>query len=248
MRKLNLNIDYFKSIDNEEKAYWLGFLMADGCICKTNKNGSYDRIIIPLKSSDEGHLLKFKTSLSYEGSIKTKTATHNTKGFTYTTSQLRINSKSMCDDLIKYGVVPNKTGKENLPNLNPQLTRHFIRGFFDGDGSVMIKKNRNTGRVSIGSASLEILENINKFLINNVGINFPIYKENRYSIPFYKMDSCHKERNMKFLSFIYDDSTIYLNRKFNKYIELYCPPTQRCVENNLVNCGESLRDLTTKYI
>lgn len=226
MRKLKLNINYFKDIDTEDKAYWLGFLMADGCICRTNKEGSYDRIAIPLKTSDIEHLNKFKQSLDYEGDIRTKTATHNTKGFEYTTSQLRINSKAMCDDLISYGVIPNKTGKEILPELRNDLIRHFIRGFFDGDGSVMKKKNRNTGRVSLGSASLTILNSINTFLKTEIGIEFPIYEENRYQIPFYKMDSCSRSRNEKFLSLLYEDSNLYLDRKYNKYIELYCPPTQ----------------------
>lgn len=224
LRKLKLNTEYFKSIDSEDKAYWLGFLMADGCVCKTNKNGSYDRIAIPLKSSDVDHLNKFKICIEYEGDIRTKTAIHKTKGFTYTTSQLRISSKPMCDDLAKYGIVPNKTGKEILPELNPILIRHFIRGFFDGDGSVMKKKSRNTGRVSLGSSSLSILESINEFLESELGIRMPIYEENRYNVPFYKMDSCNKSRNEKFLSLLYKDSNVYLDRKYNKYIELYCPP------------------------
>ena len=61
----SFNIHYFDSIDTEEKAYWLGFLFADGAV--TQYNHSYD-IELSLKIDDKEHVEKFAKTLNYENS------------------------------------------------------------------------------------------------------------------------------------------------------------------------------------
>ena len=62
IRKHFFNENYFENIDTEEKAYWLGFISADGSICKSSKYNSY-RLVLNLNRLDEHHILKFKNAI-----------------------------------------------------------------------------------------------------------------------------------------------------------------------------------------
>lgn len=215
-RKRYLNEHYFDVIDSEEKAYWLGFIMADGCITQTDKKYPANRFHFCLKKSDGEfeHLTKFLDAIEgrdYE--IKERESVNKTLGFETSIYELRINSKIFVQSLVSNGVSMNKTGKELIPSTVPHdLVRHFIRGFFDGDGSITKHK-----AVRIGSSSRLILEQINEYLLYHD--RFKIYTEQKYKIPFYYFDSrCH-ERNLKFLDCIYRDATVYLERKFQRYLE-----------------------------
>lgn len=218
-RKYNINSDYFEIIDSEDKAYWLGYLMADGNISKSNKNGNYDRLTVNCSPKDIEHLSKFKKCLDYEGDIKSSHKHHNTKNFDYDISEVRINCLKMCNDLILLGVVPNKTGKESFPQLENSLKRHFVRGFFDGDGSLTKK-----GYFRIGSCSLKILEDISSFIKDEINEVLKIYSTDKYNYTFYTFDSGSQVRNKKIMDLLYKDSSIYLQRKYERYIEKYCSP------------------------
>ena len=92
-RKNNLNHDFFESIDSEEKAYWLGFIMADGCVYK-GSDGSSLRLQINLKGSDVEHLQKFQNAIGSSYKIQTKMIK------TSNVCILKVNSTKMCQDLI----------------------------------------------------------------------------------------------------------------------------------------------------
>ena len=120
------------------------------------------------------------------------------------------------------GITENKTGKELIPETVPKhLVKHFIRGFFDGDGC--IKKD---GRISLGSSSLVILEQINKIIKDELKFTFKIYERKEYKVPFYLFESSNSKEIKLFLDYIYSNSTIYLKRKFNMYLSIVCPPLQ----------------------
>lgn len=70
-RKHKLNKSYFASIDSEEKAYWLGFLMADGCVYKGSSKNSY-RLQINLSFNDRDCLEKLNESIESDYDIKDK--------------------------------------------------------------------------------------------------------------------------------------------------------------------------------
>ena len=115
--------NYFEKIDTERKAYFLGFLMADGCI--TERHKSQTCIAMQLKSTDEYILYELKKELKTENKVGFSPARSH--------SQLKIHSDKMVEDLAKYGVVSKKTGKEVFPEdkIPQSLQHHFIRGFFD---------------------------------------------------------------------------------------------------------------------
>jgi hypothetical protein len=132
-----VTIDLFDSW-SAEMAYILGFAMADGSI----RHKDYCK--------SDGYALAFNLQLDdieVLNFIKNRTQTKAsviTRKFTGSDSIYReqcsivISSKSMVERLISLGVVPQKTGKESFPNMPEEFERDFIRGYFDGDGCIMI--------------------------------------------------------------------------------------------------------------
>ena len=221
VRKYFYNQKYFENIDNEEKAYWLGFIMADGAITKSNKDGIDNRLSIVLKSNDINHLKKFQKSIESNQPIKIKNV--NSKGHISEICELRFNSIKLCEDLKKYGITSNKTGKEIIPDIKKDLIKYFIRGFFDGDGCLyQYKKYLN---VSICSASYNLISQIKDIMIS-IGIH--PYIENRSDKKEFYVIGTKKQSSVKnFLDYIYKNSTIYLDRKYEKYLIFYNSSTMQ---------------------
>ena len=223
-RRFTINENYFEKIDNEHKAYWLGFIMADGCITRTEKNGPYNRFEINLKNEiSEKHLLEqFNKDLNSNYEIKVIKNKNTKKNFETEVLKLRISCKKFVDNLILNGVSSNKTGKEILPNTIPkEFIKDFIRGYFDGDGSLTINKS-----FRICSSSVEILNSFNDFFKEMLGLEFKIYENKNYSIPFFTIDSNNHQDIKKVLDLLYKNSTIFLERKYERYISMYCSPIQ----------------------
>jgi hypothetical protein len=134
VRKYKCNENYFEKIDTNEKAYWLGLLCADGYVRKRKQfNGKHKQggiVGISLKSGDEYLLEKLIVDLD-----STYKLTKQVKD-DFLSYKLEINSVKLADDLIKLGCIPNKSLKLLPPNLTDELINHFIRGYFDGDGSI----------------------------------------------------------------------------------------------------------------
>jgi hypothetical protein len=124
---LTRNKGFFQSIDTPEKAYWLGFLLADGSIDKTN-------VCIKLQEQDRDHLAKFTKALD---SVVKVQELHQ-KGRTY--YKVALASSEMVDDLARLGIIPNKTFVVNPPieAIHDSLQHHFWRGVIDGDGWISI--------------------------------------------------------------------------------------------------------------
>lgn len=217
-RKNKLNENYFNNIDNEHKAYWLGFIMADGGVCYTTKyykeTNSPNRLYFTLSLKDKSILERFCDDIDYD---KSKIIDFIPKG-TYSNNpmcKLYINSKKLCLNLKEFDIVPEKTGKEKFLNLSNELMPHFIRGFFDGDGSVW--KHNNRIHVSF-TGNKDFLEDLMNYLYKEKII------DNKYVISEYENKNvCDfkfaKTKSIKnFFDYIYKDSTIHLERKYNKFL------------------------------
>lgn len=197
--RLNIqyNFNYFDVIDNENKAYWLGYIMADGCVYK------YKRFnIFTLGSMDTEHLKKFQIEIN-----DTKQIYIYQKRNGY--GECRINSKIICDSLIKHGCVPKKSLILDFPNSIPSpLIRHFIRGYFDGDGSAF----KQNGKICCDFIGTEMfLSKINSYLFNIGTSNRPIEKS--YTCNAYKLRFQKRSDMIKITNYFYNDSWIYLERK-----------------------------------
>ena len=152
-RKVFFDDTLFEDIDNEEKAYWLGFLFADGNITYDLDKTKY-KIELGLATIDYNHLEKYKTFLKYNKDIKFRSSTNSCR--------IIVGSKKACEDLIKLGCTPKKSLILKFPkNIREDLLSHFIRGYFDGDGSISICKNTNRLKTICILGTLNFLKRIN---------------------------------------------------------------------------------------
>lgn len=207
-----LNENIFETIDTEEKAYWLGFIVADGSIQKMKCN-TY-RLAILLARKDRNHLEKFKEFLLTEQPIKDSSTTLN--GKIHLNTCIRINSTKMCNDLMNKKVFPKKSTKEIFPKdkIPEFLYRHFIRGYFDGDGcfSYYFNKKRNCIVGSLNFiGSYDLLSEIQLDFKNISEIKAKI-RENGSIFTF----TISKDLE-KLMEYMYKDSSVYLERKRKKY-------------------------------
>lgn len=133
-RKLELNESYFYKINDSNKAYWLGFLFADGSTSGNN-------VSFGLKRSDEDQIKSFKRDLSSGHKIS-----HVISGYGSQMASISISSKKLVAQLNRNGLVPSKADRIQYPIIPPSLDKDFIRGFFDGDGCIGLNLNKRTQR------------------------------------------------------------------------------------------------------
>ena len=210
------------SINNEYEAYIIGLFMADGYISK-NQAG------LRLKKSDKNLVEQVKNYFSEDIKLQ-----EDINSFSFA-----ISSAKVCDNLEKLGVLRHKTFKElHIPTMNYSLVRHFIRGFFDGDGSIFLCKHNSNiyFKSNICSPTKNILEEI-QLELKKVNIESTINLEHRIgkefklfnstiigSIDMYRLFIRKKNSIEKWYHYLYDNSTIYLERKFyifNNNLELF---------------------------
>lgn len=223
------NSNFFNIIDTPEKAYWLGMFYSDGSV-KANSN----QIVLGLK--DKEHVEKFKQAIE---AINNKIITIEDKRFSKICYRydFSIHDKQLHDDLIKQGVLINKSYKNfGLPKLNDlNLMRHFIRGYYDGDGGLSYKINHENPSKSIFKVSFignkQFLTELKNFL-NRDKISLC---QNPVSKITYDFSMSGRQQVLSFLNWLYQDTNelIRLDRKYNKYLELSSykalhPRTRKC--------------------
>lgn len=208
------NYDYFEIIDTEDKAYWLGFIYADG-----NINKAKNTLTINLQGRDNGHLAKLNKCIEGNYSVKVFDAKKN--GQTYKMCQILVYSTKLASDLINKGVVPNKTNKITFPDLPNHLIRHFVRGYFDGDGSICERKHKKMTSdlsCSFTCGNVAFLESLRAILFQN-NIKSYLVKDKRGEK--FSLSLAGLQNPDIFLHYIYDDASIYLDRKYLRKEELY---------------------------
>ena len=135
-RKYIHQFDYFEIIDTEEKAYWLGFMFADGYIVDYSNRYGEDKFGITLHSDDIETLEKFRESIKSTNPITDVSSNGRSL------RRIIMSSQKTVDDLISHGCVKQKSLILKPPiNVPDDLIQHFIRGFFDGDGSICWNKS-----------------------------------------------------------------------------------------------------------
>lgn len=196
-------------INCEEKAYWLGFFYADAY--NKEKTG---QIIIELQEMDQNHLVK---CANFFGKPRPPFKQLKNKG-KYVAYRLELNSRYLSTSLIKKGRHGAKSFNITFPEwIDNHLIQHFIRGYFDGDGSIYIHQDQ----LNIEFASTqEMCISINNIL-SNLNIRGQIYHPERYKNNTYKLCFGGSRQVKRFCEWLYKDANIYLDRKHNIY-KLYC--------------------------
>lgn len=229
MSEFSYNEKYFEKIDNEHKAYWLGFLYADGYvepIYRKDKIKAF-RIEISLSEIDRPLLEAFAADIETNAKISDKT--NRIDGKEYRSCRLRVNNTKMCRDLIALGCTTKKSLTLLFPTCNivPQeYLRHFIRGYFDGDGCVYYRErsvvdsrnnkkyNRTDLLVSIVGTKDFLSEMSNILKAEDINFHFNKYGHcgKSFEIRLNKRNELHN-----FYNYLYADATIFLDRKKAKF-------------------------------
>lgn len=191
-------------------------IYADGTIAK-------DRHILSLGLIDEEHIVKFRNFLKTDATI----VKHNNGGFDGYISKpayiLSLSDETIVTDLKKLGCGANKTHSLNYPTndmIPEEFQRHFIRGFFDGDGSIYKRSSDNTYGVSI-IGTQQMLKGIQDYLIKHRIINDEMKYNKTISKDKNIVDfKIHKTEYVNnFFEHIYKDAQVYLDRKMKKFQE-----------------------------
>lgn len=203
----NVDIHSFDVIDGNEKAYWLGVLMADG----SNDQKKY-KISFTQAENNKELAYKFKDFLKSDHPvIITKRSLKNSNW--QDVYGLHITSKTLSQSLAKHGVVQNKTNICKFPEINPEYYSHFIRGYFDGDGYI-----NGTSKPILVSliGTYSFLEAIHNIL--NIPTHSIKHRNSKHSELVFTNNLCG-ETARNFCNYIYNNATIFLERKYNRFIE-----------------------------
>ena len=203
-RKSYINLNYFEEINTPEKAYWLGFLAADGYIVGNELN-------IQLEKKDKEHLKKFSNAINGNLTIRDINSKNNF-GTNYSHCRVSLRSNKIVSDLAKYGIVPRKSLILKAPNIDNSLFPYWIIGYMDGDGCV--SKNKKKIRISF-TGTYDVLNFIKSYLKSQSIISLEHRCENTYKIQI------ENDVSISFLNSInYINLEFALDRK-KKIVSLY---------------------------
>jgi hypothetical protein len=215
-RTYQLKEDFFDTIGTEEKAYFLGFLFADG-----NNHISKSVVSLRLQEKDKA-ILEQLSSLIYLdkkelGYIKPRTLC-NGKYTSASIYRLNICNKHISHQLNNLGCVANKTFTLKFPDesqVPKHLVHHFIRGYFDGDGSITVINTPHSVKGQFTLAGNEnFLLKIQNILIENCNLSkTKLRNPGNISVLVYS----GRYQLQRIRDYLYKDATIYLDRKFLKF-------------------------------
>ncbi len=213
----DINQHYFDVIDTEEKAYILGFLYADGC------NSDRGSISISLQYRDIDILEKIKSNLNSTHPISKFIRKENDKN-RQDVANLVICNVHMSRQLTKLGCWPRKSLTLEPPieeQVPKYLLRHWLRGVWDGDGChyIYYRKGLRPDCLCGVISTLNVCNFISTLLKNEIGINSHIACKNN-NVTTRQLQVSGNKQVMKFMSWLYRDATIYLDRKFFKCQEI----------------------------
>lgn len=207
--KYSIDSAYFEKIDSNEKAYWLGFIYADGSV-------SDKRLKIAVSEKDKEVLEAFSKDIRFTGIIYSEKPS---KGFKNCgpMSVLCIYNKNLVKQLEDLGVIINKVNRLSMPKIDIKFIPSFLLGFLDGDGYTCFCKKRKRLDAGFTSNSKEFLSEIQNYLKTlNIG---SFLTKNGKSKFCYRL-LCHSCNAIKLLNILYKIKPSFsLTRKFQNYKE-----------------------------
>lgn len=220
-RTYQINERYFDKIDTSNKAYILGFLYADGSNVKSKRTVS-----MSLEERDRDILEDIRNEIGSERPLEFIDYSNKCDfGYTYKNQyRLLLFSSHMCNTLEQIGMIPNKSLVVDFPTLPNEFIRHFVRGLFDGDGSVYRNKykNRNSYQhILTITSTLMLCEKLVDIVENTLGINCHIYDASNHNGITKVFNISGKNQIKKFMDWIYDDADLKLQRKYDRYIQYF---------------------------
>lgn len=211
--KYYVNQDYFKEINTAKKAYFLGFISADGCVYKREKHQGL--LSISIQKRDDEMLKQMIVDMD---------STHHLL-YRSNYCALAITSDSIYQDLLNLGVSQRKSWSirfndivKHVPN---EFIRDYIRGYFDGNGCISKTEGVIQSKVAVSIVTnIWFLEEMGEYL-NGIGLTCSVKEDTsgQYSDRFGALNVIGTTNKYSFLNYLYKDSEIYLERKYNRYLE-----------------------------
>lgn len=198
LEKITANHDYFKTW-TPNMSYVLGLLYADGNMVSTT-----NQISLSLHYDDIELLQRIKEELEGTGTIR-KQGKSNCK-------ILSIYSPHIKTDLTLLGIHPNKSFTIELPSIDSLYFSHFVRGYFDGDGTII--QSKNNPRINITCGSRRFLEQLGTKIQKITSIPYKINKHaNAYRLYFNGLNALDLGK------WLYQEADLLMERKYKKYLE-----------------------------
>lgn len=209
-QRYKVDDSYFDSIDTEVKAYFLGWICADG-----NVFSKRNTITIAIHLKDIDILQKLRDDIKSERPLQ-KVKRINSQ---YSDRvSLVITNKKLCNSILKLGIPDKKSLILEFPNIPDELIHHFMRGYFDGDGCIHVGK---TIKIDVVGSKF-FIPKYQKYLIDNLNLsctklnNGKHWHPNTVSLQYSGFNNADKIYN-----FLYKDASIFLERKYLKFQEMY---------------------------
>jgi hypothetical protein len=194
------------SSSSAEASYWLGFLLADGCIREQTKGSK--NLCVALQENDRKHLIALRTFLRAEHPIR-----HNGKSNSVV---LVVTSNQLCNDLIRKGCSPRKSLILLYPDSGYFYRRHFVRGYFDGDGSIFVNEAAYCQPTIKFVGTLDFLHGLQEVLITEVGLNKTSIYVHKHTPACY-LAYTGRGNIRKLYEYLYAEPGPYLERKKAKF-------------------------------
>lgn len=216
-RNSKIDHHYLDAIDDEYKAYYLGFMYADGYNNYSNKKY---QISLELQASDIDILERFKTLFHSTYRIRDKVSKLSYAENWSPIKRLVFYSKDLSLKLKEYGCIEAKTYDLDFPSediVPDHLIRHFIRGYSDGDGSICINEKSYRNTISIQGTQL-FLSGLMEKVVTHTGVTRTKILNGNGNVFEWKKGG--RKQVLKVLDWLYKDSNIYLERKYDKYMQI----------------------------
>lgn len=200
----SIDVHYFDTINCEHKAYWLGLITSDGFV-------NDKEISLCLKKDDIELIEKFRNDLKSNHPIKT-----NKDG----NPSLTICCHNLCEALKSYGLHNRKSWDLDINSIINKIPseyeHHFIRGLFDGDGSIKYYNYQylNKPQYHFGYTGLQ---NVCEYIQNKFDIKRKLVYEGNVT---YTLVTRNQDKIMEIFDYLYKNATIYLSRKHKTFKEI----------------------------
>lgn len=220
LKRKKYNTNFFGKWSNE-MAYTLGLIFTDGNVfySKAPNNVNYVQGTFAFGQKDKELITKISNLIGYEGKIQFRKERHDKKISRSEIYMIIINSSDLLLQLERFNITPNKSMDMKFPEIPTQYLKHFIRGCWDGDGSVYMENNRI--RASYVSGSLSFIENLMEIL-EDFGLSKRKLYQHKHSDSYYfryvSDDDCQKLYNLMYKNV---SPELYYSKKYNVFKEYF---------------------------